>query len=220
MRPFTYDARRGSRPGAAPGPATGQGQTDAPVQYLAGGTTPDRPDEARRAAARSAWSTSTPLRARYGAIELGRRAAAGRAGADGRTRRRIRRCARLSGDRREPAARRQRAAAQHGDARRQRPAAHPLHLFPRSRAGAPATSARPVRAARRIAGFNRNHAVLGVDDSCIAQYPGDFAVALVALDAEVELSGRSGRAAHRRSRACTGRPSGRRISKPPCRQAS
>jgi xanthine dehydrogenase YagS FAD-binding subunit len=44
-----------------------------------------------------------------------------------------------------------------------------------------------------IQGFNRNHAVLGVDDTCIAQYPGDFAVALIALDAQVELNGPSGR---------------------------
>ena len=43
-----------------------------------------------------------------------------------------------------------------------------------------------------IAGFNRNHAVLGVDQSCIAQYPGDFGVALVALEAQVELSGPQG----------------------------
>jgi xanthine dehydrogenase YagS FAD-binding subunit len=43
-----------------------------------------------------------------------------------------------------------------------------------------------------IAGFNRNHAVLGVDESCISQYPGDFAVALVALDAKVDLLGRDG----------------------------
>jgi xanthine dehydrogenase YagS FAD-binding subunit len=43
-----------------------------------------------------------------------------------------------------------------------------------------------------IAGFNRNHAVLGIDDSCIAQYPGDFAVALMALEAEVEVSGMRG----------------------------
>src|ERR1700761_3804241 len=42
------------------------------------------------------------------------------------------------------------------------------------------------------AGFNRNHAVLGVDASCISQYPGDFAVALVALDAKVDLVGRDG----------------------------
>lgn len=41
-------------------------------------------------------------------------------------------------------------------------------------------------------GVNRNHAVLGVDESCIAQYPGDFAVALVALGAEVELLGPGG----------------------------
>jgi xanthine dehydrogenase YagS FAD-binding subunit len=43
-----------------------------------------------------------------------------------------------------------------------------------------------------IAGFNRNHAVLGVDQSCIAQYPGDFAVALIALDAHLDLSGPRG----------------------------
>jgi xanthine dehydrogenase YagS FAD-binding subunit len=31
--------------------------------------------------------------------------------------------------------------------------------------------------------------VLGVDGSCISQYPGDLAVALIALDAELELEG-------------------------------
>jgi xanthine dehydrogenase YagS FAD-binding subunit len=43
-----------------------------------------------------------------------------------------------------------------------------------------------------LAGFNRNHAVLGIDDSCIAQYPGDFGVALVALAAQVDLAGPQG----------------------------
>jgi len=43
-----------------------------------------------------------------------------------------------------------------------------------------------------LTAFNRNHAVLGVDDSCIAQYPGDLAVALVALEAQVELLGPHG----------------------------
>jgi xanthine dehydrogenase YagS FAD-binding subunit len=43
-----------------------------------------------------------------------------------------------------------------------------------------------------IKGFNRNHAVLGVDDSCISQYPGDFATALVALDAQVDVQGARG----------------------------
>jgi xanthine dehydrogenase YagS FAD-binding subunit len=40
-----------------------------------------------------------------------------------------------------------------------------------------------------IAGVNRNHAVLGVDESCISQYPGDFAIALIALEAQVDLLG-------------------------------
>jgi xanthine dehydrogenase YagS FAD-binding subunit len=43
-----------------------------------------------------------------------------------------------------------------------------------------------------IQGFNRNHAVLGTDESCISQYPGDFAIALIALDADLELSGPRG----------------------------
>jgi xanthine dehydrogenase YagS FAD-binding subunit len=43
-----------------------------------------------------------------------------------------------------------------------------------------------------LKGFNRNHAVLGVDDSCIAQYPGDLAVALVALEAQMDVSGPEG----------------------------
>ncbi|MFB6464661.1 FAD binding domain-containing protein [Bradyrhizobium tunisiense] len=41
-------------------------------------------------------------------------------------------------------------------------------------------------------GVNRIHAVLGVSDHCIATYPGDFAQALIALDAVVEITGRSG----------------------------
>src|SRR4051812_18647857 len=34
-------------------------------------------------------------------------------------------------------------------------------------------------------GLNRNHAILGASDACIATYPGDLAVALVAFDATV-----------------------------------
>jgi xanthine dehydrogenase YagS FAD-binding subunit len=41
-------------------------------------------------------------------------------------------------------------------------------------------------------GFNRTHAVLGTSDQCIATYPGDFAQALIALDASVEITGQSG----------------------------
>ena len=43
-----------------------------------------------------------------------------------------------------------------------------------------------------IKGFNRQNAILGVDASCIAQYPGDFGVVLAAFGAEVELVGSGG----------------------------
>ena len=41
-------------------------------------------------------------------------------------------------------------------------------------------------------GINRAHAVLGTSDACIATYPGDFAQALMALDARVDIAGRQG----------------------------
>ena len=43
-----------------------------------------------------------------------------------------------------------------------------------------------------IGGENRWHAVLGTSESCIAAHASDLAVALVALDAVVEVRGRSG----------------------------
>jgi xanthine dehydrogenase YagS FAD-binding subunit len=42
-------------------------------------------------------------------------------------------------------------------------------------------------------GFNRSHAVLGTSDRCIATYPGDFAQALIAFDARVDLAGPAGK---------------------------
>jgi xanthine dehydrogenase YagS FAD-binding subunit len=41
-------------------------------------------------------------------------------------------------------------------------------------------------------GFNRIHAVLGTSDACIATYPGDMAVAMLALDAVVLTQGPDG----------------------------
>jgi xanthine dehydrogenase YagS FAD-binding subunit len=43
-----------------------------------------------------------------------------------------------------------------------------------------------------IDGVNRKHAVLGTSDACIATYPGDFAQALVALGAQVGITGAKG----------------------------
>lgn len=51
-------------------------------------------------------------------------------------------------------------------------------------------------------GINRSHAILGAGESCIATYPGDFAQALIALDARVAttgpMNGRPFAALHRR----------------------
>jgi xanthine dehydrogenase YagS FAD-binding subunit len=43
-----------------------------------------------------------------------------------------------------------------------------------------------------LEGFNRTHAVLGTSEQCIATYAGDFAQALIALDATAEVTGKSG----------------------------
>jgi xanthine dehydrogenase YagS FAD-binding subunit len=50
----------------------------------------------------------------------------------------------------------------------------------------------PGSGCQAIGSFNRNHAILGTDSSCIAQYPGDFAIALIALDASIDVSGPQG----------------------------
>jgi len=58
------------------------------------------------------------------------------------------------------------------------------------RDGWPACNKRvPGSGCAAISGVNRKHAVLGTSDSCIATYPGDFAQALMALDADVEIAG-------------------------------
>ena len=63
-----------------------------------------------------------------------------------------------------------------------------------------------------IDGVNRMHAVLGVSEQCIATYPGDFAQALMALDATVEIIGPNGGRDHavRGAAPPAGRHAGRR----------
>lgn len=43
-----------------------------------------------------------------------------------------------------------------------------------------------------IGGINRGHAILGTSDACIAVHPSDMAVALIVLDAQIELLGAAG----------------------------
>ena len=51
---------------------------------------------------------------------------------------------------------------------------------------------RPGSGCAAIGGVNRRLAVLGVSGACIANYPGDFAIALAALGATVDVEGPAG----------------------------
>lgn len=57
----------------------------------------------------------------------------------------------------------------------------------------PCNKRAPGSGCSALKGFNRIHAVLGASDACIAVHPSDMAVALAALDAEVEVQSASGR---------------------------
>jgi xanthine dehydrogenase YagS FAD-binding subunit len=51
---------------------------------------------------------------------------------------------------------------------------------------------KPGSGCAALDGFNRSHAVLGTSEQCVASYPGDFAQALIALDATVDVAGPRG----------------------------
>jgi xanthine dehydrogenase YagS FAD-binding subunit len=43
-----------------------------------------------------------------------------------------------------------------------------------------------------LGGLDRGHALLGTSDACIATYPGDWAIALIAFDAVIDVAGPGG----------------------------
>ena len=55
--------------------------------------------------------------------------------------------------------------------------------------GALCNKREPGSGCSAVGGFNRIHAVLGASDACIATHPSDMAVAMTALDAQIELLG-------------------------------
>ncbi|TPM07294.1 MULTISPECIES: xanthine dehydrogenase family protein subunit M [unclassified Mesorhizobium] len=57
----------------------------------------------------------------------------------------------------------------------------------------PCNKREPGSGCAAMDGFNRQHAVLGTSENCIATYHGDFAQALIALDATVHVQGHNGR---------------------------
>jgi len=56
----------------------------------------------------------------------------------------------------------------------------------------PCNKRTPGAGCSAISGLNRNHAILGTSEACIATYPSDMAVALAALDALVHIAGPRG----------------------------
>lgn len=58
--------------------------------------------------------------------------------------------------------------------------------------GMPCNKREPGSGCAALAGYNPNHGVLGVSDACIATHSSDMAVALMALDAVIEVAGRGG----------------------------
>lgn len=191
MRPFTYERAADLAQASRLGVGTGQGQTDAPVQFLAGGTTlvdlmkldvlrPERVVDI------------TPLRGSHAIIEAGPNGL--RLGAFAKMSAVAAHSAVLASypaiaESLQLAANAQlRNMATLGGNVLQRTRC-PYYRDPSWRA---CNKRNPGSGCAAIVGFNRNHAVLGVDQSCISQYPGDFGIALVALDAEVDLSGPQG----------------------------
>jgi xanthine dehydrogenase YagS FAD-binding subunit len=188
MRPFTFEQAPGLAQASRLGRGTGQGQTDAEVQFLAGGTTlldlmkldVLRPKQlvdlnSLKAAANPVEINSKGMRlnafatmsaiaddvlvaSQYPVIAQSLQLAASP---------QIRNMATLGGN----VLQKTRC---------------PYYRDPSWKA---CNKRHPGSGCAAIHGFNRNHAVLGVDQSCIAQYPGDFGIALIALDAELELNG-------------------------------
>jgi xanthine dehydrogenase YagS FAD-binding subunit len=191
MRPFTYERAHDLVTASRLAAATGQGQVDAAAQFLAGGTT--LIDLMKLDVLRPSRVVDLgALTAEHSAIDMG---------PDGL---RLGAFAKMS------------AVADHPGVRARYPViAESLQLaasaqlrnmatiggnvLQKTRCSYyrdptwPACNKRiPGSGCAAIQGFNRNHAILGVDDTCIAQYPGDLAVALIALDAQVEVSGARG----------------------------
>jgi xanthine dehydrogenase YagS FAD-binding subunit len=191
MRPFAYERAADLPQAIKLGAGTGQGQTDAPVQFLAGGTTlidlmkldvltPQRVVDL--GPVRASWTgvDITPSGMRLGAF-----AKMSTVADDARV---ISQYPVVAQSLQLAASAQIRNMATLGGNVLQRTRC-PYYRDPSWSA---CNKRVPGSGCAAIKGFNRNHAVLGVDDSCISQYPGDFAIALIALDSQVELTGPEG----------------------------
>ena len=197
MRPFSYtrasSADAAAQAAAAVGASASQPPTEAPVQFLAGGTT--LLDLMKLDVMRpQALVDLAPLRRRAGGGAIEARGDALRLGA----------FATMADAERHPAVLRDypviaetlRLAA---SAQLRNMASLGGNLLQRTRCvyfrdprGAACNKREPGSGCAALDGVNRQHAILGTSDDCIATYPGDFAQALVALDATIEITGSGG----------------------------
>src|SRR5439155_7623993 len=56
----------------------------------------------------------------------------------------------------------------------------------------PCNKLEPETVCSALTGFNKNHAILGTSEHCIATHPSDMCVALAALEAVVRVTGPAG----------------------------
>ncbi len=110
------------------------------------------------------------------------------------------------------ALRRVSAAPQHGNDRRQSACSALAVYYFRDTAYA-CNKRNPGSGCAAIDGFNRIHAILGTSEHCIATHPSDMAVAMMALEAIVQIRGRKGRKRRSRSMNSILCPAPRRIAR-------
>jgi xanthine dehydrogenase YagS FAD-binding subunit len=191
MRPFSYERAGDMAQATRLGVGTGQGQVGAPVQFLAGGTTlidlmkldvlrPTRIVDLGGLASRHQHIEMSPKGLRLGAFATMATAASH---PDVKTRFPV-----IAESLQQAASAQLRNMATLGGNVLQRTRC----TYYRDPTWSACNKRTPGSGCAAIAGYNRNHAILGVDDNCISQYPGDFAVALAAFDTQVELSSPSG----------------------------
>jgi xanthine dehydrogenase YagS FAD-binding subunit len=187
MRPFAYQRASNLADASRLGAETGRGQCDAPAQFLAGGTTlvdlmkldvlrPARVIDINRLRERHAGIEAAPEGLRLGALASMADVARDRA---------VQAYYPVIAQALQLAASAQlRNMATLGGNVLQKTRCP----YFRDPSWAECNKRNPGSGCAALDGFNRNHAVLGVDQTCIAQYPGDLGVALVALDSQVTLN--------------------------------
>jgi xanthine dehydrogenase YagS FAD-binding subunit len=191
MRPFSYERAADLAEATRRATGAGQGETDAPTQLLSGGTTlidlmklgvlrPERVIDLRALRGSHAQIVAGPTGLRLGAMVTMAEAAAHLDV--------LRDYPVIAQSLQLAASAQIRNMASLGGNVLQRTRCP----FYRDPSWAACNKRAPGSGCTAIQGFNHNHAALGVDQSCISQYPGDFAVALAALGAQVELAGAGG----------------------------